>query len=135
GALAPIILGLFLNLSEADRISGQLDTLSEVEKEAALSQIALQVVNPYIGIVITLLALSFWLSRVNLPEVSGDEGEAADHDAISEGQTSAWACSFVVLGFITLFLYVSVEVLAGYTIINYGKFIGEPLSQASFFPG
>lgn len=135
GALAPIILGLFLNLSEADRISGQLDTLSEVEKEAALSQIALQVVNPYIGIVITLLALSFWLSRVNLPEVSGDEEETADHHAISEGKKSAWAFPHVVLGFITLFLYVGVEVLAGDTIINYGKFIGVPLSQASFFTG
>lgn len=58
GAVAPIILGLFLNLSEADRISTQLDTYSDAEKEAALSQIALQVVNPYIGIVIALLLLA-----------------------------------------------------------------------------
>lgn len=135
GAVAPIILGLFLNLSEADRISSQLDTLSEVEKEAALSQIALQVVNPYIGIVIALLALSFWLSKVNLPEVAGDEEETADHHPVSEGKKSAWGFPHVVLGFITLFLYVGVEVLAGDTIINYGKFIGVPLTQASFFTG
>src|SRR5690606_14201861 len=35
----------------------------------------------------------------------------------------------------TWFLDVGVEALAGATIINYGKFIGVPLSQASFFTG
>lgn len=135
GAVAPIILGLFLNLSEADRISTQLDTYSDAEKEAALSQIALQVVNPYIGIVIALLLLAVWMSKVNLPEVAGDEEETGDHHAVSEGKKSAWGFPHVVLGFITLFLYVGVEVLAGDTIINYGKFIGVPLAQASFFTG
>lgn len=135
GAVAPIILGLFLNLSEADRISTQLDTYSDAEKEAALSQIALQVVNPYIGIVIALLLLAVWMSKVNLPEVTGDEEETGDHHAVSEGKKSAWGFPHVVLGFITLFLYVGVEVLAGDTIINYGKFIGVPLAQASFFTG
>lgn len=133
GAAAPIILGYFLNLSAADKVSGQLSTLSFAEKEAALDQIALQVVNPYIGIVVALLLLAFWISRVNLPEVSGNEEETVDHHTISEEKKSAWQFPHVVLGFVTLFLYVGVEVLAGDTIINYGKFIGVPLTQASFF--
>ena len=135
GAVAPIILGYFLKLGKADEVSGQLASLSAAEKEIALSEVALKVVNPYIGIVIALLLLALWISKVNLPEVSGDEEETGDHHAISEGKKSAWGFPHVVLGFVTLFLYVGVEVLAGDTIINYGKFIGVPLTQASFFPG
>ena len=112
-----------------------MESLASEEKEAALSGVALQVVNPYIGIVIVLLILAFALAKVNLPEVQGDEEETADHHIASEGKKSAWGFPHVVLGFITLFLYVGVEVLAGDTIISYGKAIGVPLSEAKFFTG
>lgn len=135
GATAPIILGLFLNLEAADNVSQQLASLTPAEKEAALSEVALQVVNPYLGIVVVLLLLAFWIAKVRLPEVQGDEEESADHHALSENKKSAWAFPHVVLGFITLFLYVGVEVLAGDTIISYGKSIGVPLSEAKFFTG
>lgn len=135
GATAPIILGLFLNLEAADNVSQQLATLSDAEKEAALNGVALQVVNPYIGIVIALLILAFWLSKVNLPEVKGDEEETSDHHKATDNKKSAWGFPHVVLGFVTLFLYVGVEVLAGDTIISYGKSIGVPLTEAKFFTG
>src|SRR5690606_5615255 len=135
GATAPIILGLFLNLEAADNVSQQLASLTPAEKEAALSEVALQVVNPYLGIVVVLLLLAFWIAKVRLPDVQGDEEESADHHALSENKKSAWAFPHVVLGFVTLFLYVGVEVLAGDTIISYGKSIGVPLSEAKFFTG
>lgn len=135
GAVAPIILGLFLNLEAADNVSKQLETLSEAERESALSEVALQVVNPYIGIVVALLILAFWIAKVRLPEVQGVEEESEDHHVISEGKKSAWGFPHVVLGFVTLFLYVGVEVLAGDTIISYGSSIGVPLSEAKFFTG
>ncbi len=133
GALAPIIMGYFLNLNEADKITQKISTLSIDEKEAALSQLALQVVNPYIGIVVVLLILAYGLSKTSLPEVNTDE-EKVVADGSSE-KKSAWAFPHVVLGFITLFLYVGVEVIAGDTIISYGKSIGVPLSEAKFFTG
>lgn len=133
GAVAPIILGLFLNLSEADKVAQQVDTLSAGEYAAALDQIALQVVNPYIGIVVVLLALAFWISNANLPEVKGDEEKAVDEVSSSEVKTSVFAFPHVVLGFVTLFLYVGVEVIAGDTIIAYGSSLGIPLSEAKFF--
>ncbi|WP_039053013.1 MFS transporter [Sphingobacterium sp. T2] len=86
GAVAPIILGLFLNLEAADNVSKQLETLSEAERESALSEVALQVVNPYIGIVVALLILAFWIAKVRLPEVQGVEEESEDHHVISEGK-------------------------------------------------
>lgn len=135
GAVAPIILGLFLNLGEADSIAKQVESMSADEYTAALDKIALQVVNPYIAIVIVLLILAFWISRANLPEVQGDEEETADHHTISEDKTSIWQFPHVILGFITLFVYVGVEVLAGDTIIAYGVSLGISLEDAKFFTG
>src|SRR5690606_38663224 len=85
GALAPIILGYFLNLSEADKVQQSLATMSPEESAQALDKIALQVVNPYIGIVVVLIILAVWISRANLPEVKGDEEEDATHHNVSEG--------------------------------------------------
>ncbi|MCY4778501.1 sugar MFS transporter [Sphingobacterium sp. UT-1RO-CII-1] len=135
GAVAPIILGLFLNLGEADSIAKQVESMSADEYTAALDKIALQVVNPYIAIVIVLLILAFWISRANLPEVQGDEEETADHHTVSEDKTSIWQFPHVILGFVTLFVYVGVEVLAGDTIIAYGVSLGISLEDAKFFTG
>ena len=64
GALAPIILGYFLKLDEADNVQSQLSTMDAAASKQALDQIALQIVNPYIGIVIVLVNLGFWVSEV-----------------------------------------------------------------------
>lgn len=133
GALAPIILGYFLNLGEADKVQQSLATMSPEESAAALDKIALQVVNPYIGIVVVLLVLAFWISRANLPEVKGDEEEDASHHTLTESKQSIFDFPHVILGFVALFMYVGVEVLAGDTIIAYGKYLGIPLETAKFF--
>ncbi len=135
GAAAPIILGLFLNLSEADKLTQQVGSMSADEYSAALDQVALQVVNPYIGIVVVLIILALWISRANLPEVKGDEEETADHHTISESKKSLWDFPHVILAFIALFLYVGVEVIAGDTIIAYGVSQGISLEDAKFFTG
>jgi len=135
GAAAPIILGLFLNLGEADKIKQQVDSMSAADYSAALDQVALQVVNPYIGIVVVLIILAIWISRANLPEVKGDEEETADHHTISEDKRTIWNFPHVILAFIALFLYVGVEVIAGDTIIAYGVSQGIALEDAKFFTG
>ncbi len=135
GAAAPIILGLFLNLGEADKIAKQVESMSATDYSAALDKVALQVVNPYIGIVVVLILLSIWISRANLPEVKGDEEETVDHHTIAEEKKSIWSFPHVILGFVTLFLYVGVEVLAGDTIIAYGVSQGIGLEDAKFFTG
>jgi len=101
---------------------------------AALDEMALQVINPYIGIVIVLLILAFWISRANLPEVKGDEEESIDHPgSTATDKTSVFQFPHVILGFIALFLYVGVEVLAGDSIIAYGKSQGIALNTAKYF--
>jgi len=133
GALAPIILGYFLNLGEADKVQKSLASMSPEESAQALDKIALQVVNPYIGIVVVLILLAIWISKANIPEVKGDEEEDASHHLASEGKQSIFDFPHVILGFICLFLYVGVEVLAGDTIIAYGTYLGIPLETAKFF--
>ena len=133
GALAPIILGYFLKLDEADKVKNQSASMSPEESSIALDKIALQVVNPYIGIVIVLVLLGFWISKSNLPEVKGDEEEDAEHHNLTESKQSIFDFPHVLLGFIALFAYVGVEVLAGDTIIAYGTFLGIPLNTAKFF--
>ena len=133
GALAPIILGYFLKLDEADKVKNQLASMSPEESSIALDKIALQVVNPYIGIVVVLVLLGFWISKSNLPEVKGDEEEDAEHHNLTESKQSIFDFPHVLLGFIALFAYVGVEVLAGDTIIAYGTFLGIPLNTAKFF--
>ncbi|MBA8985452.1 MULTISPECIES: sugar MFS transporter [Sphingobacterium] len=133
GALAPIILGYFLKLDEADKVKNQLASMSPEESSIALDKIALQVVNPYIGIVVVLVILAFWISKSNLPEVKGDEEEDSEHHKATENKHSIFDFPHVLLGFIALFSYVGVEVLAGDTIIAYGTFLGIPLNTAKFF--
>ncbi|WP_156306471.1 sugar MFS transporter [Sphingobacterium endophyticum] len=133
GALAPIILGFFLKLDEADKVKSQLANMTPEESSIALDKIALQVVNPYIGIVVVLIILAFWISKSNLPEVKGDEEEDASHHNLTESKQSIFDFPHVLLGFIALFAYVGVEVLAGDTIIAYGTFLGIPLTTAKFF--
>ena len=133
GALAPIILGYFLKLDEVDAIKNQLAKMSAEESSIALDKMALQVVNPYIGIVVVLVILGFWISKSNLPEVKGDEEEDESHHNLTESKQSIFDFPHVILGFIALFAYVGVEVLAGDSIIAYGTFLGIPLNTAKFF--
>src|SRR5690606_9769052 len=99
----------------------------------ALDQVAMQVGNPYIGIVVALLVLAFWVATSRLPEVKGDEEETADHESVSSRKSSVSAFPHVFLGFVALFFYVRVEVIAGDTIIAYGASLGVPLATAKFF--
>jgi glucose/galactose transporter len=126
-------LGYFLKLDEADAVKNQLASMTPEESSLALDKIALQVVNPYIGIVVVLVLLGFWISKSNLPEVKGDEEEDETHHNLTESKQSIFDFPHVLLGFIALFAYVGVEVLAGDTIIAYGTYLGIPLNTAKFF--
>jgi fucose permease len=67
-----------------------------------------------------------------LPEPGAEEGADAE-DAGDAGLGGAVRFPHLMLGVLTLFLYVGVEVIAGDTIINYGASQGIALSTARFF--
>ncbi|MBA4853631.1 sugar MFS transporter [Emticicia sp. BO119] len=91
-----------------------------------------KVVVPYLILtgVLIILAVLIQLSK-GLPEVS-EEQEGIDEKSFSS-KTSVFDFPNLVLGLITLFCYVGVEVIAGDTIISYGISLGFPQEEASQF--
>jgi len=132
GAVAPIILGLFLRLDKADALKSEVANMSVSDKTFALDEMALHVIPPYIGIIVVLLILAFWVYKSGLPEVDTDE-EDEELAATNSEKHSVFDFPHVILGVITLFLYVGVEVMAGDTVIKYGSSQGISLSIAKYF--
>lgn len=132
GALAPIILGAFLQLDKADELRANIATLSDVDRIAELDAMALRVIPPYVGIIVVLLGLAFWVYKSSLPEVDTNEEDEASL-ATNAGKNSILDFPHVILGVIALFLYVGVEVIAADTIISYGEQQGMLLTTAKFF--
>jgi glucose/galactose transporter len=101
------------------------------DKLQALNELAARAVTPYIimvGCLILLTALVHWSS---LPELAPEqESEGED---LSTTKTNIFQFPHLILGVVTLFGYVGVEVIAGDTIAGYASAEGFTLSQAKFF--
>lgn len=81
---------------------------------------------------VVLVILAAMVRFAPLPDVDTDKEES--HVNESEGKkTNIFQFPNLVLGFIALFLYVGVEVIAGDTIILYGQSQGVALSSARLF--
>lgn len=132
GAAAPLILGLFLHLDKADALRSDIAGMTIEARNLALDQMAHRVITPYIGIIVVLLVLAYWVHKSGLPEIDTDKEDETIASS-NTGKTSIFHFPHVILGVITLFLYVGVEVIAGDTIISYGSSQGIPLSIAKYF--
>jgi MFS transporter, FHS family, L-fucose permease len=130
GILAGLIFG-YIALSDADALEASLKTMDAAAKEAALNELASRVIIPYMIISGVLVALAIGVLFSSLPDIK-DEGDTATAKS-SSTKSSIFQFPHLLLGVIALFLYVGVEVLAGDTIISYGKSLGIELSTARFF--
>ncbi|HRI77944.1 MAG TPA: sugar MFS transporter [Cyclobacteriaceae bacterium] len=130
GILAGLIFG-YIALSDADGLEQRLRIMDPSEKEAALTELAGRVVTPYLIIAGVLVLLSIAIMRSSLPDIK-DDGDETSGDP-SHSKTSVFQFPHLLLGVLALFLYVGVEVLAGDTIISYGKSLGIELSTARYF--
>ncbi|MFD0794898.1 sugar MFS transporter [Mucilaginibacter litoreus] len=131
GALAPIILGA-IALKDADGLKARIATMATAAKNAELNELASRVIIPYIVIFAVLIILAIVIYYSSLPEVDTDQED--ESTAISNtGKSSIFHFPHLLLGVITLFFYVGVEVIAGDTIINYANTQGIPLETAKFF--
>ncbi len=141
GVLAPIILGA-VTLKDADIIRQHISRLSPAQKTAALESLAHRVIFPYSIILVTLLLLAVLVFYSSLPELNADVEDPMDEEMSTASsniqktitrKTSILQFPHLLLGVVTLFLYVGVEVIAGDTIISYGASQGIALSTAKFF--
>jgi fucose permease len=78
------------------------------------------------------VGLGLMVRFTSLPEIDTDH-EDEQLIAANAGKNHVFQFPQLVLGVITIFLYVGVEVIAGDTIISYGKAQGIPLSLSKVF--
>ncbi len=131
GAIAPIVLGA-IALKDADSLVDRLKTMTAEQKTGELDALASRVIVPYLFIIAVLAALAFLIYKSGLPEIdTNNEDEAVA--AANTRKTSILQFPHLILGVVTLFLYVGAEVMAGDTIISYGASQGIALSTAKFF--
>jgi glucose/galactose transporter len=132
GIIAPLIIGSVV-LSDADAVRDHVAGLTGPAKVVVLDGLAHRVILPYAIIAAVLLVLAIWVYFSSLPEMHSDE-TAEESGEAAVVKTSIFQFPHLLLGVMTLFLYVGVEVIAGDTIINYGSSQGIALSTARFFP-
>jgi glucose/galactose transporter len=131
GIIASTMLA-FVALNDADDIKNRLLMMPASKKIIELDALAGRVIMPYVIMAIILVSLAVLIYFSGLPEI--DTG--VEDDALitgDAGKTSIFHFPHLLLGVITLFLYVGVEVIAGDTIVNYGVSQGINLSTAKFF--
>lgn len=132
GALAPLIMGAFLLKDSGDLIT-RLKTMDVAQRVVELDALASRVIVPYIIIAVVLLGLAVFIKFSNLPEVKAEgEEDEVGNVAHNDGKT-IFSFPYLWLGFVSLFLYVGVEVMAGDIIQVYGASIGISLDIAKHF--
>lgn len=131
GAISPLILG-FVVLKNIDGFTEALKYLDGEYKEALLDQLAQRVIIPYIIMAFVLTGLGLLIRMVHLPDIDTD----SDTDTFSSQGAKRkrfWHFPQLIFGFIALFGYVGVEVIAGDSIILYGRSLGIAMETARTF--
>ena len=131
GVLGPLMLGA-VALKDADAIKARIAGLDAVQAGEILDRLAHRVMLPYGIMAVVLVCLSVFVLFSELPEIDADAEDELT-TAANTNKTSITQFPHLLLGVLTLFLYVGVEVIAGDTIISYGASQGIPLSTAKFF--
>lgn len=132
GALAPLVMGAFL-LNNSDSLVERLKTMNVAEKATELDALASRVVVPYLVITAVLVALAVFIYFSSLPEVKAEGEEVLEKNTVHTDGKTIFSFPYLWIGFITIFLYTGVEVMAGDIIQVYGKAIGINLDIAKHF--
>jgi len=131
GVIAPIVLGSVV-LKDADVLIKRLKGMSTAQKVLELNSLAAKVIVPYIVILVALVILAFLVYLSSLPAIDTDHEDETLANA-NVNKKSIVQFPHLMLGVVTLFFCVGVEVIAGDTIIRYGAAQGIALSTAKFF--
>ncbi len=133
GILAGLIFG-YIALNDADALIASIQTMDLATKDATLNELANRVVLPYMVLAGALVMLAVGVLFSGLPDID-DKGDGSEVGLSASGsaKTSLLQFPHLVLGVIALFFYVGAEVIAGDSIINYGKSLNIDLSIARYF--
>ncbi len=134
GILAGLIFGA-IALNDADAVVQSLKTMDDAAKDVRLDELASRVIVPYFIIAGVLVALAIAILLSGLPDIKDDGEETTGTGAVatSAGKTSVFQFPHLLLGVLAIFVYVGVEVMAGDTIISYGKSLDIDFSISRYF--
>jgi len=119
GIVAPLIFTAFILSDMSQFTAERLESLSEAQRGIELAELSGRLVTPYILMAAMLLFLAAVVKLSPLPEITfEDDGTEAS------GKDSILQYPQLILGAISLFFYVGVEVIAGDTIGLFGKEMG-----------
>jgi MFS transporter, FHS family, L-fucose permease len=131
GMLAPLILGSVI-LKDTDTIVARVALMTASEKNAELNELANRVVLPYALMMVSLACLALLIRYAGLPAIDPEEEDEVV-PVLQNRKTSIWQFPHLLLGVLTLFMYVGVEVIAVDTITGFASSQGIPLTDAKFF--
>jgi len=131
GILASLIFG-YIALNNTDALEASLKTMDTIAREEALNALASRVVVPYSILAVSLCVLGVAVLFSSLPDIN-DSGSESKSAADASSKTSIFQFPYLLLGVLAIFLYVGAEVIAGDTIISYGKSLGINMSYARYF--
>jgi glucose/galactose transporter len=130
GIIAGLLLG-YIALSDVDGLEAKMAVMDAATKEQTLDGIAARVIVPYIIMAIMLVAFAIFIMNSSLPELQEEEEKLPG--GTTQSKTNVFQYPHLLLGALAIFMYVGAEVIAGDTIINYGRSLGFELSKARFF--
>ncbi len=132
GITIPLIIGGAL-LHNIDGINKQIQGATDAaSKTALLNELSLRIINPYIILTVVLVIVALLVKLSPLPEMH-EEIANPDIEQTATTTPSIFHHPYLFLGALTIFVYVGAEVIAGDSIINYGKYWNIPMDSAKYF--
>jgi len=119
GIVAPLIFTAFILSDMSQFTAERLESLSEAQRGIELAELSGRLVTPYILMAAMLLFLAAVVKLSPLPEITFE-----DDGTEGSGKDSILQYPQLILGAVSLFFYVGVEVIAGDTIGLFGKEMG-----------
>lgn len=133
GFIAPLALTTLVLSNMADYTAEKIAALDATAKSVALDSLALQLQAPYIYMGLIILVLAVLVKFSPLPEINLDEDDSVAHLSIFQQIRDVLKRPQLVLGVITLMLYVAAEVIAGDSIGSFGKKLGVYGDNGDFY--
>lgn len=124
GFIAPLVLTAVVLSNMRDYAAERIESLNPIARAAALDRLALQLQLPYMYMGIIMFLLAVLVSYSPLPEIDLDEQGKLENLSVFKQIRDVLKCPQLVLGVITLALYVAAEVLAGDSIGGFGRQLG-----------
>lgn len=123
GVIAPIVF-TYLILGDFEGINAKsFGLLSATEQTSQIAILSNNLIMPYLGMAVALVMLAFALRFSDLPELDLEQ-ETQNLQTSHADKTSILHFPHLILGVLTLFFYVGVEVIAGDTIGLLGSRLG-----------